>query len=221
MSLLLPLPPCRRCPGMSKKRGLSLDEKKVRLLEYMHEHKECYTLKELESSASKAKGIVSQSIKDVLGMLVADGLVDSDKIGAGNFFWALPSKTKVMAQQKLEKANKDLAAAKAKHAELEAKLAEMQAARPTSEKRAADLKRLAVLKAQAAELETEVGKFADCDPDRMKLLERGTEVCKAAANRWTDNLQTLIAQAREANPEATEAQLLEFLQLPKTLDYID
>ena len=36
--------------------------------------------------------VVSQSIKEVLQSLCDDGLVDSDKIGAGNFFWALPSK---------------------------------------------------------------------------------------------------------------------------------
>jgi hypothetical protein len=153
---------------MSKKKGLSVDEKKVRLLDYMQEHKEVYTLKELESSASKAKGIgtdtedsarsaaalgrsprraraesskrrqrrtpdmrqakapraqqrrgmeheraalhpqqprvgltcrrwsacvclllfsiVSKTIQEILGLLIADGLVDSDKIGAGNFF---------------------------------------------------------------------------------------------------------------------------------------
>jgi hypothetical protein len=61
-----PPPPSapRCCPhlrqpalAMSKKKGLSVDEKKVRLLDYMQEHKEVYTLKELESSASKAKGI--------------------------------------------------------------------------------------------------------------------------------------------------------------------
>jgi hypothetical protein len=95
-----------------------------------------------------------------------------------------------------------------------------------------------------------------------RRAERGTEICKAAANRWTgqplpltqpqycsaidlshighiwlicllvcllrlcflrfsDNIQTLIAQVREAKPEATEAQLLEHLGLPKNMDYIE
>jgi hypothetical protein len=29
---------------------------------------------------------VSKTIQEILGLLIADGLVDSDKIGAGNFF---------------------------------------------------------------------------------------------------------------------------------------
>jgi len=38
------------------------------------------------------KKLVPQTVKEVLDAIVADGLVDNDKIGAGNFFWALPSK---------------------------------------------------------------------------------------------------------------------------------
>lgn len=34
---------------------------------------------------------MSQSVKDVLQSLVDDSLVDFDKIGSGNFYWALPS----------------------------------------------------------------------------------------------------------------------------------
>lgn len=32
-----------------------------------------------------------QTVKDVLDSLLADNLVLSDKIGAANFFWSLPS----------------------------------------------------------------------------------------------------------------------------------
>lgn len=33
-----------------------------------------------------------QSVKDVLQSLVDDGLVDSERIGTSNYFWAFPSK---------------------------------------------------------------------------------------------------------------------------------
>lgn len=38
------------------------------------------------------KGVIVQAIKDVNQSLVDDNLVESDKIGIGAFFWALPSK---------------------------------------------------------------------------------------------------------------------------------
>lgn len=35
---------------------------------------------------------VPQTVKDVLEALMSDNLVEGDKIGAGNFYWSLPSK---------------------------------------------------------------------------------------------------------------------------------
>lgn len=73
------------------KKGLSFEEKRARMLEFFYEKKEVLTLKELEKVMPKLKGIVMQSVKEVLQSLVDDNLVDHDKIGAGNFYWALPS----------------------------------------------------------------------------------------------------------------------------------
>ncbi len=70
---------------MSKKRGLSLDDKRNVILSIYHEAKEPMNLKEIEAKASKA-GVVQQTIKDVNQSLVDDDLVNSDKIGSGIFF---------------------------------------------------------------------------------------------------------------------------------------
>jgi len=76
----------------SKKRGLSLEEKRQRMLEIFYTKKEFFLLKELEKIAPKEKGITSQSVKDVLQSLVDDNLVDTDKIGTSVYFWSFPSK---------------------------------------------------------------------------------------------------------------------------------
>lgn len=47
-------------------------------------------MKEIEKIGAK-KGVVFQTIKDVNQSLVDDNLVQFDKIGAGAFFWSLPS----------------------------------------------------------------------------------------------------------------------------------
>jgi predicted transcriptional regulator len=54
--------------------------------------KEPFMLKDLERDLPKTKGIVSQTVKEVIQELVDDNLVDFDKIGGSNFFWAFPSK---------------------------------------------------------------------------------------------------------------------------------
>lgn len=75
---------------MSKRKGVSFEEKRIRLLQLFYERKEFFTLKELEKIAAKEKGIVSQAVKDVLQTLVDDGLVRSEKIGTSVYFWNFP-----------------------------------------------------------------------------------------------------------------------------------
>lgn len=65
-------------------RGLSVEDKRIKLLEIFHETKDFFQLKELEKLGPKMKGIVSQSVKEVLQSLVDDNLVQMDKIGSSN-----------------------------------------------------------------------------------------------------------------------------------------
>lgn len=75
---------------MSKRKGVSFEEKRIRLLQLFYEKKEFFTLKELEKIAAKEKGIVAQAVKDVLQTLVDDELVRSEKIGTSVYFWIFP-----------------------------------------------------------------------------------------------------------------------------------
>ncbi|KAF4527335.1 hypothetical protein B566_EDAN001112 [Ephemera danica] len=63
---------------MSKRKGVSADEKRTRMLEIFHESEDFYQLKELEKLGPKEKGIVAQSVKDVVQSLVDDGLEDRE-----------------------------------------------------------------------------------------------------------------------------------------------
>lgn len=87
---------------MSKKRGLSADDKRAVILKLYHEYKEPFNLKEIEVKASKA-GVVLQTVKDMNQSLVDDFLVYSDKIGSANFFWSFPSKCSVDKQNEKER----------------------------------------------------------------------------------------------------------------------
>ena len=79
---------------MSKRRGLSVDDKRTVIMKLYHDYKEPFNLKEVETKASK-NGVVLQTVKDMNQSLVDDFMVYSDKIGAANFFWAFPSKLSV------------------------------------------------------------------------------------------------------------------------------
>ncbi|KIH52548.1 hypothetical protein ANCDUO_17350, partial [Ancylostoma duodenale] len=60
----------------ARKKGLSLEEKRAKMLELFYESKEFFQMKELEKIAPKKKGVISQSVKEVTQSLVDDGLVE-------------------------------------------------------------------------------------------------------------------------------------------------
>ncbi|GAB5037716.1 meiotic nuclear divisions 1-like protein [Nannochloropsis oceanica] len=82
---------------------MSLEEKRATILNIYHTGPGLvYNLKEIENLASKL-GVVSQSIKDVNQGLVDDGLVEVEKIGSSNIFFAFPGKA--LAQKRVVAAN--------------------------------------------------------------------------------------------------------------------
>lgn len=109
---------------MSKKRGLSLEEKKKGMMEIFYQKKDFFQLKELEKIAPKEKGIVQGTVKDVIQQLVDDGMVDTDKIGTSVYFWAFPSKAANSKKQKLEQLEARSKELKKARLEIEAELAE-------------------------------------------------------------------------------------------------
>ncbi|KHJ81211.1 Mnd1 family protein, partial [Oesophagostomum dentatum] len=76
----------------TKRKGLSLEEKRAKILELFYESQEFFQMKELEKIAPKKKGVISQSVKEVVQSLVDDGLVECEKIGTFVCYWAFPSK---------------------------------------------------------------------------------------------------------------------------------
>jgi hypothetical protein len=79
------------------KRGLSSEEKRQKMLQIFHETQSFYQLKDLEKQGPK-KGVISQSVKDVVQSLVDDNLVFKDKIGTSVYFWSLPSAAGTLEQ---------------------------------------------------------------------------------------------------------------------------
>ncbi|KAH9048337.1 meiotic nuclear division protein 1 [Lactarius hengduanensis] len=178
-------------------RGLSAEEKRVKLLEIFHD-----TLKELEKLGPKMKGIVSQSVKEVLQSLVDDNLVQSDKIGSSNFFWSFPSQRGAIMQNRLDAAREARAASEQQLAELQAAIAAERAARPESDQRAAALARLASTTKELAELQAELDAYGACDPVRVEEKRRAAVLAREAALRHTDNYAVLMSYfTRQHNVE--------------------
>ncbi|KAH9992591.1 meiotic nuclear division protein 1 [Russula vinacea] len=166
-------------------RGLSAEEKRVKLLEIFHE-----TLKELEKLGPKMKGIVTQSVKEVLQSLVDDDSSRRIKLGHQ------------IMQNRLDGAAEAQAASEKQLAELHSAIAAERAARPESDRRGAALARLAVARKAFDELRGELEAYGACDPVRVEEKRRAVILAREAALRHTDNYSILMSHfTRQHNVE--------------------
>ncbi|KAL1123336.1 hypothetical protein AAG570_002421 [Ranatra chinensis] len=173
---------------MSKRKGVSAEEKRSRMLEIFYEKKDFFQLKELEKIAPKEKGIVVQSVKDVVQNLVDDGLVDSEKIGTSIYFWAFPSKAKHSRKRKLELMDEKLQNLNVNLKKSRDNVIAAKVGREDTQNRNEVLKENTELRLENERLLAEIKKYKDSDPETLKQLEKEIDIAKAAINRWTDNI---------------------------------
>jgi len=170
-----------------KKRGMSLEDKRATILNIFHETKSVFLLKDIEKIASK-RGVVLQSIKDVLQSLVDDDLVHAEKIGVSNYFWSFPSEAAVKLDGEVNKLKTQLAARKADETKLKADLAKSQVGKEDSAERQNLVRQVSLLEAEVEANRLELSNYTANDPERYEALKQGATVAFDSANRWTDNV---------------------------------
>ncbi|XP_044286582.1 tripartite motif-containing protein 2 isoform X4 [Varanus komodoensis] len=169
----------------SKKRGLSVEEKRTRMMEIFFETKDVFQLKDIEKIAPKEKGITAMSVKEILQSLVDDGMVDTDRIGTSNYFWAFPSKALHTRKRKLEDLQIQFSEYSQKKRSLEESIEKSKVGRQDTAERAALTKELTALRQKKDQLKGEIDKYKECDPDIIEEIRQANKVAKEAANRWT------------------------------------
>ncbi|ERN15226.1 hypothetical protein AMTRI_Chr05g58540 [Amborella trichopoda] len=207
---------------MSKKRGLSLEEKREQILQIFYESQDFFLLRELEKLGPR-KGVVSQTVKDVVQSLVDDDLVSKDKIGSSVYFWSLPSCAGNQLRNAYSKLESDIASSKKRFDELVQQRDSLKKGREESDEREAALVGLKAIEEQYNALKDEMALYADNDPAVIEAMKDATDVAHAATNRWTDNIFTLQHWCSGNFPEAKEQleHLYKEVGITDSLDYIE
>ncbi|GAB9473179.1 hypothetical protein Gpo141_00010336 [Globisporangium polare] len=205
---------------MSKrKKGVSMEEKRARILHIYHDSKDVFNLKEVEKIGAKA-GVVLQTIKDVNQALVDDGLVDCDKIGSGNYFWSFPSKLSQARKRKLSELEQRKTSAQEKRTKVKQTIEAQKNMRTDSDDRVQKLQRLAKLQESVKVLKTNIQHLADNDPEILEQLERNVNVAKLGADRWTDNVFTMRSWVVQKRGCAS-SEVDKWLGIKDDFDYIE
>ena len=203
------------------KKGVSAEEKRKRILEIFYETKDFFLLKELEKIAPKQKGVIAQSVKDVLQSLVDDNMVDTDKIGTSVYFWAFPSKALATRQTRISTLREKVDAAVAKNKDLDLKIKESTTGKEESDDRTAILEELADLEKKKETLKAKIKKYEGCDPEELERLKKETTVAKEAVNRWTDNIYSIQSWVGKKYPSVNVNDLNQQFGVPDDMDYIE
>ncbi|KAJ8042641.1 Meiotic nuclear division protein 1-like [Holothuria leucospilota] len=205
---------------MSKRKGLSLEEKRKRMLEMFFEKKEVFQLKEVEKIASKEKGITSMAVKDVLQSLVDDNMVDSDRIGTSNYFWAFPSKASQARKRTLKDITNQLQESEKKRKMMKQAVGKASVGRESTDNREEILMKLSEKEALHSKLQAELEMYKEIDPEVLDQIKQQTVVAQEAANRWTDNVFSIKSWCKKKF--GMEEKLLnKQFGISEDFDYVD
>ncbi|GJQ83690.1 hypothetical protein Trydic_g14396 [Trypoxylus dichotomus] len=189
------------------------------MLQLFHEKKEFFQLKELEKIAPKEKGIIANSVKDVLQSLVDDGLVDTDKIGTSVYFWSFPSKASNTHKRKLEEVTNKYEETSKKLKVVTTDLEQAKLGREENKERDDLLDELIDLQLERDELLKKCQEYEKNDPKIIQKMQAQLEDIKQATNRWTDNIFSVKSWCK--NKFGYEDAVLDKqFGIPSDFDYI-
>lgn len=167
----------------------------------------------------KEKGIIAQSVKDVLQSLVDDRLVCAEKIGISNYYWSFPSAAAHARRQKLGKLEGDLEAGRKREAELRALTAKAGQGREETSHRSQLLERWVVLEAEFKEVTAALDDFKENDPALHEARKAELGKQRTSINRWTDNIMTVQSYC-SSNFNIEAGQMREAFAIPSDLDFV-
>jgi hypothetical protein len=161
----------------SKRKGLSLEEKIIKVEAFLKSHPEPYTLKELEALIPKATGVIPQSVPECLELLASEQRCRTGKIGVSTYFWRFDS-----TQNFAVVANVGAAAAK---------LQQLQQA-------------LSHISSEIQENQQQNGSITDRNDLLLQLQALQMENRSLEERLQSGNLSTLVAQQRDSNRQLLE-----------------
>ena len=171
---------------MSKRKGMSAEDKRSTILKLYHTSMEPFNLKEIEQLASRS-GVVQQTVKDMNQSLVDDSLVFSDKIGSANFFWSFPSKAYHDKKCRKDELEGTVGRSKAAVADLTKQIEVARGSRRAPGRKAM-MAELEELQARERQLDVTLEKSKAHDPEELKRINNEVGNMLQHVNRWTENV---------------------------------
>lgn len=99
-------------------------------------------------------------------------------------------------------------------------ISDMQKGRETSEERTELMLKLSNQESKVKDLDTQLARFSEFDPEEMQKLQENTLKAREAANRWVDNIFNCQSWAQKTFSMLKKDFDAQF-GIPSDLDYIE
>lgn len=203
----------------SKKKGLSMEEKCKKVLEIFTETQDVFQLKDIEKLAPK-KGVISQSVKDCVNQLVADNLIETDKIGSSTYFWMFRNKQVNDKTKRINQLKRSMTELKKKRSELRLVIKDKSVGEEEQGERDKYSTRIGKAQSKREKLMQELDKYKDCDPDEVAKLKEVADEATEAVERWTSNIFSIRSWVVKQTG-MTESEVNKQFSIPADFDYLD
>ena len=174
---------------------------------------------ELEKIASK-QGLNSMIVKDLLQGMADDDLIHLEKVGISTYYWQFPSEAGVKLKNSISSLEATLKSLEAEKTKADCELASLQSLLCDSDEREGLVKRLKHLEEENGDLDKQLEKFSDCDPDVYREMKAGLATSKEAANRWVENIWNMESWMKKKF-QGREADIKQFFKQNGVTDDLD
>lgn len=159
---------------MAQKR-LSAQEKADIMLKIFQSKRDIFHIKEIEKLSVK-RGIILQSVKDVLQSLIDDNLVIQEKLGISNYYWSFPRDEGSEILNQIKSTNDEIDQLEKEIKSLKKQLIDSCVGREASTKRDELIKETTDIDEILLKQENDMKRYVDCDPRVFE--QRRNEVIK-------------------------------------------
>ncbi|KAI5188538.1 hypothetical protein NECID01_0151 [Nematocida sp. AWRm77] len=173
---------------MNRIKPLQMEEKVERLHQLFLEKKTFFRVKDLEKIAPKEKGIVAQSVKDVVEILLAENKIKEDKIGATKYYWSFPSDITKEIKNKHAKLQSDAARFQDRVKHFKESVAVLKANREGSEERTQQLLDLKAKQEKLKEIDAQLAVYEENNPEYINSVREEVEALREETNITTEHI---------------------------------
>lgn len=195
---------------------MSMDEKQSKLLAWFQSEHTMYTIKEVESIASKKTGISSMQIKDILKMLIDDGLVNCEKCGISNIYWSFQYTGIMKLSQNYErlKTKKQGLIEGIDKSKKEIEILKEER-KMDKEERAKLVETIGQLESENLQINKEIEKLVEISPEKLESRMKVIKEMEDSIEMMMDNMDILVNFIYDSNPSGmSKSEIREYFSIP-------